>query len=183
MKILAVLFFVTQSLLGLAIEKSDSIPPGRLHSFSISAIQPLGEFSETHHTGVSARYVRSLAKVMKIKKTSPGGINPIYGAFAGWHKGKRVFVNGVYEFHYDDLLYAALFGGAEYRFPERGVINISLGPAMSRYRATNRFNIYSGMDGNLFITDHFGICAGMNFLKEMKSAWIAMARLGVTYRF
>jgi hypothetical protein len=120
---------------------------------------------------------------MKIKKTSVGGINPLYGAFAGWHKGKKEFVNGVYEFRYADFMYAALFGGAEYRFPGRGAIGISLGPAVSRYRSINRFNVYSGIRGDLFFTDHFGITAGMNFQKEMNSAWIAMAGIGAVCRF
>jgi hypothetical protein len=182
MKIPASSLLLFLPLLGAAQEKDADPQPSFSNSVSVSANQPLGEFSETHSIGVSARYSRQAARVMKIRKKSPGGIGLIYGGGLGWNKGKKEWLNG-YGYRYGDLLHAYVMGGINYRFLNIAEAGLSLGPGVTRYRSVNRFNLYGGLYTSVHFKGNLGVEGGLDFLKENKAAWMAMARIGAVYRF
>lgn len=158
---------------------NDSIYWVYRNSVSLEASQPLGEFSETHHIGISARFSR---RVEMMNTGTPARFGWIYGGGLGWNKGKKESLNG-YRFRYEDFIRAYLMGGISYWFLKNAEAGLSLGPSLTRYHSVNRFNLYGGLHTTVHFNGNFGAEAGLDFLKENKAAWMAMVKLGAVYRF
>ena len=182
MRIFASLALLLMPLLVFSQEQQTQTEPVYDHSVSLFASFPLGEFSETHSPGISARYMRQVAAGRRNNARSPRKPGWIYGGGLGLNKGKKVELND-FGYRYRDYLVAFLAGGVNYFFTKNSEAGISLGPSLTRYRDVYRFNLYAGLFTTYHFDGNFGATAGLDILKENKAAWMAMIKAGATYRF
>jgi hypothetical protein len=153
------------------------------HEVSLQFLRSLGEFGETHPYGARLAYRHSKHR-FGLLDTLPGKrIGFVYGGGLSWLNGRVEERQNLPSYRYDDFICLFFFGGVQYRICRNGELSLRAGPALSRYSETTRYNWYSGANGGFQLNSRWGIQAGFDFLKENRSAWLAMAQLGMAYSF
>ena len=153
------------------------------HEAGLQVLRSLGEFGETHPYGVRLAYRHSKHRFGRLDTLPGQRIGLIYGGGFSWLRGRVEEWQNLPAYRYDDFMYLFFFGGAQFRICRNGELAVQAGPALSRHSETTRYNWYVGANGNFQWNSRWGIQAGFDFLKEHRSAWLAMAQLGLAYSF
>jgi hypothetical protein len=124
---------------------------------------PVGDFSKTHWLAASAEvfslhYHCDSVKEKKISFTYKAGL-------AYYFAGQKEIVNGFTNI-YPAYWYGYGFGGIVYKPVKRLNITLAVGPAISRYLETTRFNMGAELNAYYFIHCNLSVGPTLHLVKE-----------------